>query len=131
MLSHAAPALISSHLITYKDATHVKMPANGLSTLPLLSAARTLPDRIACCLQMHTQVQQAAESSILVPIESSLTDADSAAVSAESAGPPDSRGSSGAGRGTALLGSALLARADELVQKCSETKASIKQMRTR
>ena len=106
--------------------------ANGWSQH--LPSAETLRDTIPCCLQMRTQVQQAAETSILAPIESSLTDADSSASkseSAESAGTPGSRGSCGAGRGTALLGSALLARVDELVQKCSETKASIKQMRSR
>lgn len=75
-------------------------------------------------------------TSILTPIESSLKDADSASESAapksksaESAGLPGA--GSGAGPGTALLGSALLARVDELVRKCSETKASIKQMRSR
>ena len=83
---------------------------------------------------MHAQIQQAAITSILTPIETFLSDADPAASkseSAESAGTPGSGGSSGAGRGTALLGSDLLARVDELVQKCSETKASIKQMRSR
>lgn len=105
------------------------MPAEGFSTV-----SGTLHDRSPYGLQMHVQLQQAAVTSILAPIEASLTDADSAASkseSAESAGTSGSQGSSGAGRGTALLGSALLARVDELVQKCSETKASIKQMRTR
>ena len=87
-------------------------------------------------LQMQSQVQQAAVTSILIPIESSLTNADSApkSDSAESASTPGSgksRGSSGAGRTTALLGSALLARVDDLVQMCLSSKAGIKEMRAR
>ena len=85
---------------------------------------------------MHLQVQQAAVTSILTPIETSLLDADSttksdSAESAGTSGPNDSQGSSRAGRSTALLGSALLARVEELVQKCSSTQASIKEMRSR
>lgn len=87
---------------------------------------------------MHSQMEQAAVTSILTPIENSLVDADSASgsaaskpESAESGGLPGSQGRSGAGPGAALLGSDLLARVDELVRKCSETKASIKQMRSR
>lgn len=87
---------------------------------------------------MHSQVEQAAVTGILTPIWNSLADADSASdssaskpESAESGGLPGFQGRSGAGPGTALLGSALLARVDELVRKCSESKASIKQMRSR
>lgn len=83
---------------------------------------------------MHKEFQQAAEASILNPIETSMSDADPAASkseSAESAGTPGSGGNSGAGRGTALLGSDLVARVGELAHKCSETKASIKQMHAR
>lgn len=87
-------------------------------------------------MQIHSQVQQAAITSILTPIQSSLTDAESASTSdsAQSADLPASnqpQGSPGAGRSIALLGSAVLARVEELVQKCSSTKASIKDMRTR
>ena len=87
-------------------------------------------------MQIHSQVQQAALTSILTPIQSSLSDAESASTSesAESAEVPasnQSQGSTGAGRSAALLGSAVLARVDELVQKCVSTKASIKEMRTR
>ncbi|KAL3149782.1 hypothetical protein ABBQ38_013608 [Trebouxia sp. C0009 RCD-2024] len=86
--------------------------------------------------QMHSQIQQAAVTSILTPIQTSLTDAQSASTSesAESAEVPasnESQGGAGAGRSTALLGSAVLARVDELVQKCAGSKASVKEMRTR
>lgn len=85
---------------------------------------------------MHSQIQQAAVTSILTPIQTSLTDAQSASTSesAESAEVPasnESQGGAGAGRSTALLGSAVLARVDELVQKCAGSKASVKEMRTR
>ena len=86
---------------------------------------------------MHWQVEQAVTTSVLSPIEQSLSEADSAPAKSDSPdtvstpGSSKSRGGAGAGRSAALLGSALLARVDELVQKCSSTKASIKEMRAR
>lgn len=91
-------------------------------------------------MQIHSQLEQLASSSILSPIEASISDSESAlqSDSAESGGRASSvspskqpRGSTGAERGGALFGSALQARVDDLVQKCSSSKSTIKDMRTR
>lgn len=84
-------------------------------------------------------MEQLAAIRILHPVEVSMSDSDSSSIShsAESAGralsasPSKKRGSTGAVHGSALFGSALLARVDDLVQKCLTTKAGIKDMRTR
>ena len=89
------------------------------------------------CVQIHAEVEHTAASCILAPLEKSLTESDSktssgSAESAESASSSRrSQSSTGAEQGRGLLGSALLARVDELVQKCVSTKASIKEMQTR
>ena len=90
-------------------------------------------------MQIRSQVEQLAAVRILQPLEVSMSDSDSSpkSDSAESAGralsasPSKKRGSAGAVHGSALFGSALLARVDDLVQKCLTTKAGIKDMRTR
>ncbi len=90
-------------------------------------------------MQIRSQVEQLAAIRILHPVEVSMSDSDSSldSDSAESAGralsasPSKKRGSTGAVQGSALFGSALLARVDDLVQKCLTTKAGIKDMRIR
>ncbi len=90
-------------------------------------------------MQIHSQVEQLAAVRILQPLEVSMSDSDSSpkSDSAESAGralsasPSKKRGSAGAVHGSALFGSALLARVDGLVQTCVTTKAGIRDMRTR
>ena len=95
---------------------------------------------IDACMQIHSQLEQLASMSILSPIEASMSDSESAPKSelAESGGRAPSvspskqpRGSMGAERADALFGSALLARVDDLVQKCSSSKSNIKDMRAR
>ncbi len=88
-------------------------------------------------MQIRSQVEQLAAIRILHPVEVSMTDSSPKSDSAESTGralsasPSKKRGSAGAVQGSALFGSALLARVDDLVQKCLTTKAGIKDMRTR
>lgn len=90
-------------------------------------------------MQVRSQVEQLAAIRILQPVEVSMSDSDSSpksdsvesAVRALSASPSKKRGSAGAVHSSALFGSALLARVDDLVQKCLTTKAGIKEMRTR
>lgn len=88
-------------------------------------------------MQIRSQVEKVAAIRILHPVEVSMTDSSPKSDSAESTGralsasPSKKRGSAGAVHGSALFGSALLARVDDLVQKCLTTKAGIKDMRTR
>ena len=79
-------------------------------------------------LQIYNQVEQVTSSSILTPIESSLSDSSS---KSDTADPQSPTAQKPAGQGSPLLSPALLARVDAIVQQCTGARASTKEMRSR
>ena len=117
-------------LLSHMNVRVVHAPAFKL----LLLHSRLICIHGCCCLQITHKIEQQTIRKVLQPIEQSLAGADSPAKSdsAES-GKTDSgkADSAKADSGTSLVSSAVIARAEEIVQQCLNRTSNVQDLHKR